>query len=124
MDIDHSVIMALSGLTAMFITTFLRGFQNKNVAGGHKLLAFFCGGAMTLFEGIVIVLIAESGKELILFTALGSAFGWVCGMLVHEWIMRKKVKEAKKAKKYKRQSKLEQMVNDRVNERLEELGLA
>jgi archaellum biogenesis protein FlaJ (TadC family) len=124
MEYTGSMIVALSGLSAMFITTFLRGFQNKNVAGGHKLLAFFCGGAMTLFEGVVIALIAQSGKELIFFTALGSAFGWVCGMLVHEWIMHKKIKAAKKAKKTKRQNKLEALIEERLEERLKELGVA
>lgn len=124
MEFTSSMIVALSGLTAMFITTFLRGFQNKNVVGGHKVLAFFCGGAMTLFEGVVIALIAQSGKELIFFTALGSAFGWVCGMFVHEWIMRKKIKAAKKAKKTKRQNKLEALIAERLEERLKELGVA
>ena len=33
--------IALTGL-AMFATTFLRGFQNKNVASGYYGLAFGC----------------------------------------------------------------------------------
>lgn len=116
-------LLGLSAMTAMFVMTLLRGFQNKSVAGGHKRLAFVCGGLMTALEGVVIVMIAQAGHDVIPFTAFGAACGWVAGMYAHDAIMRKRMKAAKKAKKTKRRAQLDDMVNERVEERLKELGL-
>ena len=117
------ILLGLSAMVAMFVMTLLRGFQNKSVAGGHKRLAFVCGGLMTALEGIVIVMIAKTGHDVIPFTAFGAACGWVAGMYAHDALMRKRKAAAKKAKKTKRRAQLDDMVNERVEERLKELGL-
>lgn len=124
METSHIILFSLA-TAAMFATTFLRGFQNKSVAGGHKWMAFFGGGLMTALEGAVMLLIAhQMGSPVILiFTAIGSAFGWVAGMLIHDAMMRKRMKAAKQAKKTKRREQIEAMVNEQVEDRLRELGV-
>lgn len=57
------------------------------------------------------------------FTAIGSACGWVTGMYVHDALMRKRLKEAKKLKKSKKRDRLEELINERVEDRLKELGV-
>jgi hypothetical protein len=112
-------LSAAAAFGAMLTTTFLRGFQNKNVAGGHKKLAFVFGGAMTAFEGIVIGLIATSGWHMIPFAAVGSAFGWVLGMVSHDRVMRNYNRKRKQVKKSKRARRMDRS----IDRRLEELGI-
>jgi len=118
--------LAVFGLAfaAMFATTFLRGFQNKNVAGGHKKLAFFCGAMMTAFEGLVMLMLARTGEPAVIaFTALGSGVGWVVGMMAHDRLMKRRVRELKKIKKTKRRERIEAIASELVEERLKELGI-
>ncbi|MNR68599.1 hypothetical protein D3C85_1932560 [compost metagenome] len=57
------------------------------------------------------------------FTALGSGIGWVLGMVAHEALMYRRMKAAKKAKKTRKREQLDMLVNERVEERLKELGV-
>jgi hypothetical protein len=117
------MFLFLAAFSAMVLTTLLRGFQNKNVAGGHKRLAFICGAIMTVFEGLVIALIAKGGTDVIYFTAIGSGIGWVLGMFIHDAIMYKRMKAERKLQKSKYKRKLEKQVESAVQKKLEELGL-
>lgn len=120
----HQLIVFGLAFAAMFATTFLRGFQNKNVAGGHKKLAFFCGAMMTAFEGVVMLMLARTGEpSVIIFTALGSGVGWVAGMMAHDRLMRKHMKALKKVKKTKRRDRIEAIATELMEERLKELGI-
>lgn len=120
----HMVSVFALAFAAMFATTFLRGFQNKNVAGGHKKLAFWCGATMTAFEGLVMLMLAKTGEPaVIFFTAFGSGFGWVFGMMAHDRLMKKRVKALKKLKKSKRRRRMENIAGDLLEERLRELGI-
>lgn len=124
MDVSLSQIILFGmAFVAMFATTFLRGFQNKNVTGGHKRLAFCCGALMTALEGVVILMLAKSGPELLAFTALGSGVGWVAGMRAHDKLMHKRVLAAKKAKKTKRRARIEAIAAELVEERLKSIGV-
>lgn len=119
----HHLLAYAAAAAAMFATTLLRSFQNKSVAAGHKKLVFFVGGLMTAFEGFVFVLISKQGGDVVWFTAAGSACGWVTGMYVHDAIMRKRRKQAKQLKKSKKRAQIEDMVDERVQEKLKELGV-
>ncbi len=116
MDNELLITLATYGgaFVAMLVTTFLRGFQNKNVAGGHKKLAFVFGGLMTAAEGITIALIVLGGIYVIIFTATGAAFGWVLGMLAHDRIMRKQRLLRKAKKKQRRKKQIHNYVNKQV----------
>lgn len=124
MAIDYQLVLMFgSAFFAMMATTFLRGFQNKNVAGGFKLLAFICGSAMTALEGLVFVMIAKQGTDIVAFTALGSGIGWVLGMIAHEALMYRRMKAMKIAKKTRRLQRLDTLINERVEEILKERGV-
>ena len=125
MILSTTAVIYVTAFAVTYLLTMLRGFQNKSVAGGHKKLAFFGGGAMTALENTVTVMLAHTLGDytIIAFTSAGSAFGWVSGMYMHDQMMRKRLKAAKKAKKTKRRSQIEEMVNEQVEERLKELGV-
>ena len=120
-----TIMLYATAFAVTFCLTMLRGFQYKSVAGGHKRLAFFGGGIMTALENTVTVMLAATLGDyfIIAFTSTGSAFGWVAGMYLHDAMMRKRLKAAKKAKKTKRRDQIEAMVEERLMEKLEELGL-
>lgn len=124
MDIT-TVTLYATAFAITFCLTMLRGFQNKSVAGGHKRLAFFGGGTMTALENTVTVMLATTLGDytIIAFTSTGSAFGWVAGMYLHDAMMKKRLKAMKKAKKTKRRDQIEAMVEERLMEKLTELGL-
>ena len=120
----HQLLIFAMAFGAMLATTFLRGFQNKNVAGGHRWLAFFCGALMTAFEGGVMWMLARTGEPAVIaFTALGSGFGWVLGMYAHDRIMHSRMKALKKVKKTKRRERIEAIASELVDERLKALGI-
>lgn len=103
------VLMGIA-FVAMLGTTFLRGFQNKNVAAGYKKLAFICGALMAGLDGTVILMLANAGTAMVPFTALGAGAGWVLGMVVHDRIMAKVKKEAKAKKRERRRREIERTV--------------
>jgi hypothetical protein len=113
-----TIMIYATGFLVTFALTMLRGFQNKSVAGGHKRLAFIGGGVMQALENVVTFMLAHQLGDytIILFTSTGSAFGWVAGMYLHDAMMRKRLKEAKRAKKTKRREQLEAMLDDRLKE--------
>jgi hypothetical protein len=117
-DLHQLTVFAIA-FSATFATTCLRGFQNKNVAGGHQRLAFLCGVLMTAFEGIVILLLSKAGPEVIVFTSIGAGVGWVVGMKMHDVLVKRRIKAAKAAakdlKKIKRRSRLEALIDARIH---------
>lgn len=123
MEIERMLIVFGSAFLAMLATTFLRGFQNRNVSGGYKGMAFVCGSIMTALEGFVFVMIAKQGSDIVVFTALGSGIGWVLGMIAHEALMYRRLKAAKKAKKTKKREQLDALIKERFEELLAERGV-
>lgn len=105
------ILMALTFL-AMFFSTFLRGFQNKNVAGGHLKLAFSCGWLMALLDGLTILAISRQGMSALLFTTFGAAFGWVVGMCAHDWLLRRHNEKVRRERKIKREQRFAKWLDE------------
>jgi uncharacterized membrane protein len=101
----------------MFATTFLRGFQNKNVASGYYGLAFGCGAIMALLDGAVVVSLSSTGLSALPATALGAAFGWVFGMKAHNRI----TKSRRKAEKAKKREKMARQIDDAFESRYQQV---
>jgi hypothetical protein len=114
--------IVLTAALAMFCATFLRGFQNKNVAAGYKKLSFMCGAIMAGLDGLVVVSLAHSGLSVIPATAFGAGLGWVAGMVAHDRLMRRVVKAAKKKKRIRREQQIDETIDLRMRHKLEELG--
>lgn len=108
----------------LFTTTVLRSTQNKNVAGGHRWMAFIFGTLMCGCELTVYKMVSDTGNYwLIALSALGAGSGWVAGMIVHDRMMRKRLEAEKLLKKKKRNSRIRELSREEIDERLRELGL-
>lgn len=117
----------------MFATTFLRGFQNKNVAGGHKRMAAVFGFAMAMCDIVTISLVgavavnaATSGDHSFgMLTAIaggaGSAIGWVLSMVIHDRVMRRRNEARDAQKKLRKRSKQEERIRDILRDELDDL---
>lgn len=121
---DGSAWIIVAGTAlALFVTTFLRGFQNKSVAAGHKKLAFIGGCAMSALELYVMSVAGNHGGKLILLACIGAGIGWVAGMIAHDLLMRKRHKEEKARKKTKRQRQFDRQLAAALDDHLRDRGL-
>lgn len=108
---------------ALFVTTFLRGFQNKSVAAGHKRLAFIGGSLMSALDLMIMGFAGQHAGPVIMLACIGAGFGWIAGMYLHDFVMRKRVAEAKLQKKERRKNRIERITSEMIDERLQELGI-
>lgn len=120
----HELLMVAGTTLALFTTTLLRGFQNKNIAGNHKRMAFIFGTGMSACELLVMGIVAATQNPMFMMLgAFGSGIGWVAGMLLHDRLMRKKMAEAKAEKKSRRLSRIRRASRDEIMKVLEEHSL-
>lgn len=110
-------------IATMFASTFLRGFQNKNVAGGYKKLAGLVGYMMAVCDMVTVGLIVKGGITVAFIAAIGAGLGWMAGMYAHDAIMRKREEERKRNKKLRKQTHREMELERKIDERLHELGV-
>lgn len=101
--------LAATGLATT--SSFLRGFQNKNVVAGFKGLTFGTGFLMGMLDVLAIALIAKTGVLLAVFYGLGMGLGYLVSIIVHERMTRKREKERKKRRKTKMALRIEDTVN-------------
>lgn len=124
MEINYTTILVcIASIATAFVTTFLRGFQNKNVAGGHQKLAFFVGYAMNICDVLTIGIIVANGMFIAMFAGFGAGLGWVVSMKVHDKLMKKKLKALEEEKKLKKRSKQEERIRGIVMQVLKENGV-
>lgn len=120
----HEALTLGIAFAVLFTTTLLRSTQNKNVAGGHKWMAFVFGTLMCGCELTVFSLVAATQNYwLIGLSAFGAGTGWVAGMLLHDRMMRKKLEEQRLLKKDKRNRRIRNLSDEQIDKRLRELGL-
>lgn len=118
------ILTIVGTVLALFTTTFLRGFQSRNVSGGHKRLAFVFGTAMNLCDLSIIVMVAANPSlYVLLFGSVSSGLGWVAGMIAHERLMRARKERERLEKKARRQKQIRRVAKDEIDERLKEHGL-
>jgi hypothetical protein len=79
-----NILMLAISVLASFVTVFMRGFQHKNVIGGHKKLAFTTSYFIAAGEALCITLIVKGGWIIILTSGTGAAFGIITSMYVHD----------------------------------------
>ena len=81
-----SLMHLLAGI-ATFVTVFLKGFQHKNVIGGHLRLTFITSYAMAIADVVLVNLIVKTGWEVAFYCGTGAATGMVLSMLAHDkWV--------------------------------------
>ncbi len=69
---------------ASFVSVFLKGFQHKNVIGGHYRLVFFTSYAMAVTDVVVVGIIVKGGWAVAIPSGTGAALGMVLSMYLHD----------------------------------------
>lgn len=67
-----------------FAACFLKGFQHKNVIGGHLLAVFTTSWAMAAFDVAAVTLIVKGGWPIALSSGLGASVGMVAAIKLHD----------------------------------------
>lgn len=80
----------VASFVTSFCTIFLRGFQQKNLHGNHRALAFFTAYLIIAGEFITVTLVVKSHWWIILSAGTGAGLGMVAAMTFHDRIVRKK----------------------------------
>lgn len=79
----------LTSFVVSFVYVFLKGFQHKNVNGGHlKMVAAF-SFAMAIFDALAITLVVKGGVSIGISSGLGAALAMVCAIKLHDRIFKK-----------------------------------
>ena len=82
--LNHLLIFVVT-----FITIFLKGFQHKNVIGGHLKLMTITSYAMAFGDVLLIGIISKSGWEIGFSSGTGAALGMLCSVLLHDMMFKK-----------------------------------
>lgn len=86
------MIYALSALVS-FVACFLKGFQHKNVIGGHLKAVFVTSWLMAAFDVAAVTLIVQGGWPIALSSGLGASIGMVVAITSHNRIFEKRPKK-------------------------------
>lgn len=82
-------IYALS-LVVSFAAVALKGFQHKNVIGGHLKSVFFTSYAMAAFDVAAIYIIVSGGWTIAITAGTGAAFGMIFAIKLHDKVFKPK----------------------------------
>ena len=69
-----------------FVTVFLKGFQYKNVIGGHLKLVAVTSYAMAFCDVILVGFIVKLGWQVAFASGTGAAIGMVASVVLHDRI--------------------------------------
>lgn len=83
------MIYVLSALVS-FVACFLKGFQHKNVIGGHLKVVFATSWLMAAFDVAAVTLIVQGGWLIALSSGLGASIGMVVAITSHNRIFEKR----------------------------------
>lgn len=79
------MMYALSVIVS-FCAVFLKGFQHKNVIGGHIKSVAITSYFMAVFDVAAVSLIVSNGWWTALTAGTGASLGMVASILLHDWI--------------------------------------
>ena len=77
------MIYALSAFVS-FAACFLKGFQHKNVIGGHLKSVFCTSWAMAAFDVAAVTLIVQGGWPIAISSGFGASVGMVAAIKLHD----------------------------------------
>lgn len=78
------MIHQLTAFALTFSSVFIKGFQHKNVIGGHHKLIFITSYAMAITDVLMIGLVVERGWSICFSAGTGAAIGMSLSMFVHD----------------------------------------
>lgn len=79
-------MLYLTSTVVSFVAVFLKGFQHKNVIGGHVRTVFITSYFMAAFDVASVSLIVVGGWPIALTSGTGAAFGMVAAIKLHDRI--------------------------------------
>jgi len=82
------VIYLISLLTS-FIAVSLKGFQQKNVIGGHHKAVFITSYMMAAFDVASVTLIVKGGWPIAISSGTGASFGMLFAIHLHDRIFKR-----------------------------------
>lgn len=71
-----------------FVACFLKGFQHKNVIGGHIRSVFFTSWLMAAFDVAAVTLIVKGGWPIAISSGFGASFGMIVSIKLHDRIFK------------------------------------
>ena len=77
-----------TSIIVSFIAVFLKGFQHKNVIGGHLKSVFFTSYAMASFDVAAITIIVKGGWVIAITSGTGAAFGMIAAIKFHDLLFK------------------------------------
>jgi hypothetical protein len=84
------MLMYFLSFVVTFVTVFLKGFQHKNVIGGHLKMIALTSYAMAFFDVIAVSVIVKQGMSVAWSAGTGAALGMLVSVLLHDKIFGKK----------------------------------
>lgn len=72
-----------------FIAVFLKGFQHKNVIGGHLKMVAVTSYAMAFFDVAAVSIVVKQGMSVAWSAGTGAAIGMVCSIVLHDKLFKK-----------------------------------
>ena len=72
-----------------FTACFLKGFQHKNVIGGHVRTVYFTSWLMAAFDVAAVTLIMQGGWPIAISSGFGASLGMVIAIKMHDRIFGK-----------------------------------
>ena len=83
------MLLYLLSILVSFIAVFLKGFQHKNVIGGHIKTVFITSYLMALFDVLAVTIIVKGGLWVAITSGTGAAFGMIAAITLHDRIFKK-----------------------------------
>lgn len=71
-----------------FTACFLKGFQHKNVIGGHIRSVYIVSWLMAAFDVAAVTLIVKGGWPIALSSGFGASLGMVVAIKMHDRIFK------------------------------------
>lgn len=85
--------MGLACFLVSLVTVGLKGFQHKNVIGGHLKLIALTSYLMAVGDVATVGLIVKGGWGVVLYTGTGAALGMVISVKLHDRVFNQHCKE-------------------------------
>lgn len=103
----------VAATVAAFISTTLRGFQNKNVAGDHRKSAFVTGYLMAAADAAIIGLVVKAGVWVVLVSGFGAGAGYIMSMYLHRLLLKKQLEQARQQER----DELKRLIDKRIQKK-------
>ena len=82
MTID--IVSQVSAMSVSFITVGLKGFQHKNVIGGHLKMVVVTSYCHAVCDVVLVGLVVKSGLDVAIAVGTGAALGMLVSILLHD----------------------------------------